>query len=78
MKVRQIDEFLHSLLRLDDFESADNSLNGIQCDNDGADIQKIAFAVDASLETFKQAARRGAGMLFVHHGLFWGNPQRID
>ncbi|MDR0409632.1 MAG: Nif3-like dinuclear metal center hexameric protein, partial [Spirochaetaceae bacterium] len=39
---------------------------------------KIAFAVDASLETFKQAARRGAGMLFVHHGLFWGNPQRID
>jgi dinuclear metal center YbgI/SA1388 family protein len=55
----------------------DPSLNGIQVDNDGAEITKIAFAVDACLETFQRAADSGAGMLFVHHGLFWGQPLRI-
>ena len=45
----------------------DVSLNGLQVDNDGAEVEKIAFAVDASLETFKRAAASGAGMLFVHH-----------
>ena len=53
-------------------------MNGIQADNDGADVPKIAFAVDACLETFKRAASCGAGMLFVHHGLFWGAPLRIE
>jgi hypothetical protein len=27
------------------------------------------------METFERAA--GAGMLFVHHGLFWGAPLRL-
>jgi dinuclear metal center YbgI/SA1388 family protein len=49
-------------------------MNGVQVDNDGAPLQKIAFAVDASLETFKRAAECGAGIVFVHHGLFWGSP----
>jgi dinuclear metal center YbgI/SA1388 family protein len=73
----RIDEFFRNILKLDDFVSVDASLNGIQADNDGADVQKIAFAVDACLETFKRAAESGAGMLFVHHGLFWGAPLRI-
>ncbi|MDR2134369.1 MAG: Nif3-like dinuclear metal center hexameric protein, partial [Treponema sp.] len=57
---------------------ADTSLNGIQVDNDGSEIAKIAFAVDASLETFKRAAEAKAGMIFVHHGLFWGAPLRVE
>jgi len=56
---------------------ADNSLNGIQVDNDGAAIKKIAFGVDASMETFEGAAAANAGLLFVHHGLFWGTPIAI-
>jgi dinuclear metal center YbgI/SA1388 family protein len=49
-------------------------MNGIQVDNDGAAIDKIVFAVDACLESFKRCAAAGGGMLFVHHGLFWGSP----
>jgi dinuclear metal center YbgI/SA1388 family protein len=78
VKTSQIDEFFRDILRLDDFSAVDVSLNGIQADNDGADVQKIAFAVDACLETFKRAIACGAGMIFVHHGLFWGAPLRIE
>jgi dinuclear metal center YbgI/SA1388 family protein len=78
VKTSHIDEFFRDILRLDDFSAVDVSLNGIQADNDGADVQKIAFAVDACLETFKRAVAGGAGMIFVHHGLFWGAPLRIE
>ncbi|MDR3115228.1 MAG: Nif3-like dinuclear metal center hexameric protein [Treponema sp.] len=74
---RTLDDFFRSLLDIEGFSSIDPSLNGIQVDNDGAELGKIAFAVDACLETFKRAAVAGAGMLFVHHGLFWGAPLRI-
>jgi dinuclear metal center YbgI/SA1388 family protein len=72
-----LDAFFQSILNIEDFASVDVSLNGLQVDNDGADFGKIAFAVDASLETFKRAAAAGAGLLFAHHGLFWGAPLRI-
>jgi dinuclear metal center YbgI/SA1388 family protein len=61
-------------LDIEGFGGIDSSMNGLQVDNDGGEIGKIAFAVDASLESFKLAASRGAGLLFVHHGLFWGVP----
>jgi dinuclear metal center YbgI/SA1388 family protein len=72
---QKLDRFFRTLLDLEGFSPIDSSLNGLQVDNDGGMIKKIAFAVDASLETFKRAA--GAGLLFVHHGLFWGSPLRI-
>jgi dinuclear metal center YbgI/SA1388 family protein len=77
MTTAKLDGYFRSLLDIEGFASLDTSLNGIQVDNDGAEIAKIAFAVDASLETFKQAAGAGAGLLFVHHGLFWGAPLRV-
>ena len=77
MTTAKLDEFIRSFLDIDGFTSADNSLNGIQVDNDGSPVNKIAFGVDAALETFKQAAAVGAGMLFVHHGLFWGESLRL-
>jgi len=73
----KLDEFFKSVLDIDGFAANDNSLNGIQVDNDGSPVKKIAFGVDAAMETFEQAAAAGAGMLFVHHGLFWGKPLRI-
>jgi dinuclear metal center YbgI/SA1388 family protein len=75
---RTLDAFFRSLLDLDGFKDADSSLNGLQVDNDGSELGKIAFAVDACLEVFKRAAGVGAGMLFVHHGLFWGLPLRLE
>ena len=77
MTTVKLDAYFRSLLDIEGFASLDNSLNGLQVDNDGAGIAKIAFAVDASLETFRQAADTGAGLLFGHHGLFWGAPLRV-
>jgi dinuclear metal center YbgI/SA1388 family protein len=73
----KLDEFFRGLLDIEGFKEVDSSLNGLQVDNDGSEIKKIAFAVDAGLEIFKQAANAGAGMLFVHHGLFWGQAERL-
>jgi dinuclear metal center YbgI/SA1388 family protein len=77
MKTHRLDAFFRKLLDIESFASIDSSLNGLQVDNDGAEFGKLAFAVDASLETFKRAAAAGAGLLFVHHGLFWGAPLRV-
>jgi len=74
----KIDAFFKSFLDIEGFSSIDRSLNGIQVDNDGSPVRKIAFGVDAAMETFEQAAAAGAGMLFVHHGLFWGAPLRVS
>jgi dinuclear metal center YbgI/SA1388 family protein len=76
-KTAKLDQFFRSFLDIEGFASTDDSLNGIQVDNDGAVVHKIAFGVDASMETFEKAAALNAGMIFVHHGLFWGAPSRI-
>jgi dinuclear metal center YbgI/SA1388 family protein len=78
MTTRKLDLFFRSLLDIEGFSSMDPSLNGLQVDNDGGALEKIAFAVDAAMETFQRAADAGAGLLFVHHGLFWGEPLRIS
>jgi len=74
----KLDAFFKGILDIEGFASIDDSLNGIQVDNDGGAVRKIAFAVDAVMETFEQAAVVGAGMLFVHHGLFWGHPAAVE
>jgi dinuclear metal center YbgI/SA1388 family protein len=73
MTTRNIDAFFRGILDIDGFTAIDSSLNGLQVDNDGSELRKIAFAVDANLETFKRAFEAGAGLLFVHHGLLWGS-----
>ena len=73
----KLDAFFKSFLEIESFVSNDNSLNGIQVDNDGSIVRKIAFGVDGSMETFEQAAAKKADMLFVHHGLFWVAPVKV-
>lgn len=67
---------LDETLRPQTFRDASN--NGLQIENEGA-IERIAAAVDASLETFERAVACGARFLIVHHGLSWGDSlARID
>jgi len=70
----KLDTFFKGFLDIEGFAGTDTSMNGIQVDNDGGEIGKIAFGVDACLETFERTAELDAGMIFVHHGLFWGSP----
>jgi dinuclear metal center YbgI/SA1388 family protein len=73
----KLDLFFRGFLDIAGFAGIDSSLNGLQVDNDGGAIGKIAFAVDANLETIERTATASAGMLFVHHGLFWGRPAAL-
>ena len=52
----------------------DRSRNGLQVARHDGEVRRVAFAVDASLETFHRAAAWGADALVVHHGLFWADP----
>jgi len=62
------------LLRAREIHDYDGALNGLQVESRGR-VSRIAAAVDASLATVKLAAREGADLLIVHHGLFWSPAQ---
>ena len=57
------------LLEVERFE--DYAVNGLQVPGP-AEVGKLASGVSAHAELFERAAQAGAGLLLVHHGLFWG------
>ena len=76
MNAKELSSWFDRLLDVPRFEGLDPSQNGLQVENDGAALSRVAFAVDACLQTIERAAAAGAGMLVVHHGLFWRDPER--
>ena len=50
----------------------DVSNNGLQIARDGDAVSSVAFAVDGSAENVRKAAKLGAQLLVVHHGISWG------
>jgi dinuclear metal center YbgI/SA1388 family protein len=54
----------------------DSSPNGLQVQGAG-NVTRIAFAVDASVQTIRAAATAPARFLIVHHGLWWGRHEQI-
>jgi len=74
MTTKDFDRYFMTILDIEGFIQSDHSMNGLQVDNDGRGIGKVAFAVDACMETFERTLASGADILFVHHGLFWGAP----
>jgi dinuclear metal center YbgI/SA1388 family protein len=77
MLLGDLDAYFRSFLRIDDVVRVDPSLNGVQLGKRDQDIRACACAVDASLETFRRAQRDGADMLFVHHGIFFGDQSPV-
>ncbi len=73
MSDSNIVKFLDDFLSIDEIE--DESENGIQVDSP-ANIEKIAFAVDARKDIVERAVDTKADLLFVHHGLIWGGGIR--
>lgn len=65
---------LDQFLRIADIP--DSSPNGLQVQG-AAQVKRVAYAVDASLQTIKAATRADADMLIVHHGLWWGKHEQI-
>ena len=77
MNASSLSRWLDALLDTGSYASVDPSRNGLQVENDGAEVSRVAFAVDASLETIARAASAGATFLVVHHGLFWGAGETL-
>lgn len=75
-KLNKVVVFLDEFLKTDDVKDA--SWNGLQFEG-RSEVKKIAFAVDAGMESFERAAGEGADMLVVHHGQFWEfrNPSMV-
>ena len=69
-KLSQITEYLDKYLAIDDID--DTCWNGLQFEG-SPDVRKIAFAVDAGVESFEIATKENAQLLIVHHGHFWSN-----
>ena len=73
MKLKRILDWLDRELEVGRFDDVSN--NGLQVEGP-AEVAKVAFAVDASLESVNAAAHCGAQLLVVHHGLSWGGGIR--
>ncbi|PSP49331.1 Nif3-like dinuclear metal center hexameric protein, partial [Halobacteriales archaeon QH_3_68_24] len=65
--------------RLDAVEYADvdPSANGLQVGPEEKTVERVALAVDAAEATIETAIERDADLLVVHHGVSWGNIERI-
>ena len=73
MKLRQVLDWLERELETGKFDDVSNT--GLQIEGP-EDVEKVAFAVDASLESVKAAVASGAQLLVVHHGISWGGGIR--
>jgi len=83
-KLKDIVKFLDQYLETGKVE--DGSWNGLQVEGN-AEVKKMVFAVNASIDAFKKAISEKSDMVIVHHGLFWKsanpsqtkwNKERID
>src|SRR6185295_12703822 len=72
--LQDLSQDLQQLLSPEDF--SDYCPNGIQVEGKH-EIQRIAFAVSASLATIEEAVKRKADALIVHHGIFWNKDTYI-
>ena len=79
MKLEKIISWLDRTLKVADFDDVSN--NGLQVERErgtgnGEQVKVVAFAVDASVKAVEQAAKAGAQLLVVHHGISWGGGIR--
>jgi len=54
----------------------DASRNGMQL-RAGPIVKKVGVAVDACINTFRQASRHGIDTVIVHHGMYWKGQRDI-
>lgn len=74
MQRTELVAYLDSYLRI--AEIKDYGPQGLQIEG-RAEVRKIVGMVDAQAPCVAASLARGADMLLVHHGIFWGTPQRI-
>lgn len=76
MDLETLRDFLDKELRIAEIADYSGAVNGLQLEN-GGPVPRIIAAVDASLPVIEAAAAGGAGLLLVHHGMFWQGAQPV-
>jgi dinuclear metal center YbgI/SA1388 family protein len=69
-------EFLDRELKTSSTPDYAGAVNGLQLANEG-NVGRIVAAVDASLPVIQAAVDGGAGLLIVHHGMFWQGARPV-
>jgi dinuclear metal center YbgI/SA1388 family protein len=72
MLLKELDDWLRQRFAIDAMQKSDPGMNGVQVGRLDKEVTRVAFAVDACMESFKRAAAWQADLLLVHHGLYWG------
>jgi dinuclear metal center YbgI/SA1388 family protein len=73
-KVADIVAWADELLEIERFD--DYGPNGLQVPADAREVDLVASGVSANLELLERAREAGAGLVLVHHGLFWDGASR--
>jgi dinuclear metal center YbgI/SA1388 family protein len=71
-----IADYLDALLQTRETPDYGGAVNGLQLANEG-EVRGVAAAVDFSRRAIEGAIERGANLLLVHHGMFWGGVQPV-
>jgi dinuclear metal center YbgI/SA1388 family protein len=71
MKLESLLQYLDLYLGNREHPDYPAAWNGLQVGGP-EEVRHVVAAVDASLASIEAAAARGADLLLVHHGLFWG------
>lgn len=77
MRLHELVAWLDEYLDARGTPDSEVALNGLQVDNGNGEVKSIVVAVDACQAVIDEAAKRGADLLIVHHGLFWGGLQPL-
>mgnify|MGYP006128176589 CR=1 FL=1 len=71
MKLESILQYMDSYLGIPAHMDDPRAVNGLQVGGP-EEVDHIVAAVDASEASISEAVARGAHLMIVHHGLFWG------
>jgi len=77
MDCGQLCERLDELLDTGAYAEVDASPNGLQVGPADHEVERVAVAVDAAVETIERAVDADADLLVTHHGLVWGSIERV-
>ena len=77
MECQALCDRLNTELETGVYADIDASANGLQVGPATADIEHVAVAVDAAVETVERATAANADLLVTHHGISWGGIERV-
>jgi len=76
MNVGQLEKHLNEYLKVSEFE--DYTFNGLNVGKRVWEVTGIITATDYDRSLVDIALERGANVIIVHHGLWWGKPYTIS